>query len=389
MQTPTPYRREGGPPAPADAAPEALLGIDPGAGAIKVYGPGGGIQLPSIVAIDGSRTLSRTLAPALSHEPGEFPGPRPAGRSGVNAGMAGLARAKPPLRIASPAGAFWVGERAADWGRVVENLDHDRFTGSPELQALTYGGLTRYFRQRGQPATVLNVTIGLPLESLTGPETETAGLAAGVRRWLVGNHIWAADDATCEVAIAEVRIASQPAGALFDFLLDAMGGFIPARKLLFAKEIGVVSIGMSTVELLVARNGAPVNRFTAGQTFGVRRLLELTAPDGLYTLGELDALLRAGRLDISLALPIWASEVTGLIERRWGRDYRRFAAIVVVGGGALLLREALLARFGGKMFLPEDPVLATGRGLYKMALMQLARKRVKPARNSAEEAVDG
>ncbi len=101
----------------------------------------------------------------------------------------------------------------------------------------------------------------------------------------------------------------------------------------FGKEIGVVSVGMSTVELLVARNGAPVNRFTAGRTFGVRRLLELTAPDGRYTLGELDTQLRADRLDIGLALPIWASEVTGLIERRWGRDYRRFAAIVMGAAG--------------------------------------------------------
>jgi len=363
MQTTITYRREGIPTAPfATVASEVLLGIDPGAGAIKICGPGGGIQLPSIVATDGSRGLSR---------------------------MAGLAQAKPPLRIVTKAGTFWVGERAADWGRVVENLDHDRFTGSPELQALTYAGLTRYRQQCNRLAVELNVTIGLPLETLTGPESETASLAAGVRRWLVGGHTWTADGTPCEAAITEAKISSQPAGALFDFLLDETGGFILARKLLFGKEIGVVSVGMSTVELLVARNGAPVNRFTAGQTFGVRRLLELAAPDGLYTLGELDTQLRAGRLDIGLALPIWASEVTGLIERRWGRDYRRFAAIVVVGGGALLLREALLTRFGGKAFLPEDPVIATARGLFKMALMQAARKRAKPARDGAEEVADG
>jgi hypothetical protein len=362
MQTTSPYRRESISTTPTDAAPEVLVAIDPGAGALKIYGPGGGIQLPSSVATDGSRTLSR---------------------------LAGLAQAKPPLRIATRAGSLWVGERAADWGRVVENLDHDRFTGSPELQALTYGGLTRYLPQCPLPTTTLNVTIGLPLEAFTGPEGETASLAAGVRRWLVGSHTWTAGGAAYEVAITEARISSQPAGALFDFLLDGAGGFIPARKLLFAKEIGVVSVGMSTVELLVARNGAPVNRFTAGQTFGVRRLLELAAPDGLYTLGELDAQLRAGRLDSGLALSIWASEVTGLIERRWGRDYRRFAAIVVVGGGALLLRDTLLTRFGGKAFLPEDPVLATSRGLYKMALLQAQRKRVKPAPAGAAEVSDG
>ena len=181
--------------------------------------------MPSIVATDGSRGLSR---------------------------MAGLAQAKPPLRIATKAGTFWFGERTPDRGRVVENLDHDRFTGSPELQALTYAGLTRYRQQCNRLAVDLNVTIGLPLETLTGPESETASLAAGVRRWLVGGHTWTADGMPCEVAITEAKISSQPAGALFDFLLDETGGFIPARKLLFGKEIGVVSVGMSTVELLVA-----------------------------------------------------------------------------------------------------------------------------------------
>jgi len=139
------------------------------------------------------------------------------------------------------------------------------------------------------------------------------------------------------------------------------GGFIPARQLLsyvsfpVAQETGVVLVGMSTVERLGARNGAPVNRSPA------------------------------------VDFPVWASEVTGLIERRWGRDYRRCAAIVVVpqGGGALLLREALLTRFGGKAFLPQAPVLATSRGLYKMALMQAARKRARPGRDGAGEAADG
>jgi hypothetical protein len=38
-------------------------------------------------------------------------------------------------------------------------------------------------------------------------------------------------------------------------------------------------------------------------------------------------------------------------------------------GGACLLRRRLSARFGGKVVLPDDPVLATARGLYKMALL--------------------
>ena len=137
----------------------------------------------------------------------------------------------------------------------------------------------------------------------------------------------------------------------------------------------MISVGMNTVELLVTRSGAPQDRFTAGRTAGVRRLLDLVNPGGLYSLGELDTQLRAGRLDIAAALPVWEREVISFIERRWGHAYRRFAAVIVVGGGALLLRHSLVGRFNAKAFVPDDPVLATARGLYKLAAMTAARRR--------------
>lgn len=71
--------------------------------------------------------------------------------------------------------------------------------------------------------------------------------------------------------------------------------------------------------------------------------------------------------------------MTGLIERRWGWEFRRFALVIAVGGGVLLLREALLARFGGMAFVPDDPVLATARGLYKIDRMQARRRRAGAA----------
>ena len=226
--------------------PLISLGIDPGAGAVKIYGPAGGVQLPSLVATDGGRTLSR---------------------------MAGLAQAKPPLHVSTRAGNFWLGSRAPDWGRLVENLDHERFTGSPEMQALLLGALTTYIGQYGPLTEPLEMTVGLPLEALTGSDEETQVTGSSVRRWLIGEQVWSADSQPYRVVVGEVKVSSQPAGALFDFLLDEAGSFIPARKLLFGKEIGVISVGLSTVELLAVRNGAPINRFTMGQTSGVRRLL--------------------------------------------------------------------------------------------------------------------
>ncbi len=325
-----------------------LLGIDPGAGAIKLYGEHGGVQLPSVMALDEGRAIGR---------------------------MAGLAQRKSPMRIRTDNGAFFLGLGAHEWGRPLEeDLDHDRFTGSPELKALLYGALTGYFQQanlNGGPGEPAGAIVGLPLEALSGDATT----ADGVRRWLVAEHHWQADGQAYCLAVGSVKITSQAAGALFDFLLDDAGVFVPARKAMFDREIGVVSVGMNTVELMVARAGAPEERFTAGRTAGVRRLLDLLNPGGLYSLGELDAQLRAGKLDLAAALPVWERDVVSFLEKRWGQAHRRFAAVVVVGGGAMLLRHSLLSRFGGKAFVPETPVLATARGLYKMALMQARRPR--------------
>jgi hypothetical protein len=323
-----------------------VIGIDPGAGAIKLYGPGGGVQVPAILAVDEGHTLGR---------------------------MAGLAQRKPPLRVRTENGAFFIGAGAHEWGRPLsEDLDHDRFTGSPELRAVLAAGLTSYAAAAGALAEPLSVYLGLPLEALSG---EAGAVADGVRRWLVGTHAWQADGKALSARIEAVKLTSQAAGALFDYLLDDAGAFVPARKAHFDKEIGVISVGMNTVELLVTRSGAPQDRFTAGRTAGVRRLLDLLNPGGLYSLGELDTQLRAGKLDTAAALPVWEREVISFVERRWGNAYKRFAAVIVVGGGALLLRQSLTTRFNARAYVADDPVLATARGLYKLAALNAARRR--------------
>jgi hypothetical protein len=134
---------------------------------------------------------------------------------------------------------------------------------------------------------------------------------------------------------------------------------------------------MNTVDLLVVNAGAPVERFTSGANVGVRRLLELANRDGLYSLAEMDEQLRSGALDISNERPIWAREVLGQIEKTWETHFKRFATIVVVGGGSVLLHDELLRRFGGKAVIPDEPVIATARGLYKYAVMK-ANKNLTP-----------
>jgi hypothetical protein len=210
--------------------------------------------------------------------------------------------------------------------------------------------------------------VGLPLQMMSG---ETAKeFANQVRTWLKGTHTWKADGQEQQVEIAEVKLTPQPVGALFDYVLNEDGKFIPERAGLLKQEVGILSVGFNTLELLVVRDRAPVERFTVGQTVGVRRLLELVNLTGAYSLGELDTQLRAGHLDVSAALPVWAREVNGEIEKRWGAAFKRFARVIVVGGGALLLNGDLTRQFSGKAVLSDEPVLSISRGLYKLLLMK-------------------
>jgi hypothetical protein len=221
------------------------------------------------------------------------------------------------------------------------------------------------------PPHTINLWAGLPIATLMGSDADAT--AKSVQDFLRGSHAWTADGTERQIDVANVVTASQPVGAMFDFLLTDKGEMTPDKKALFKKEIGILGIGMNTVDLLVVSAGTPVERFTAGKNVGVRRLLELTNRDGLYSLAERDDQLRAGALDIITAQPVWAREVLGLIEQTWEAQFKRFAAIVVVGGGSLLMRDELLRRFSGQAVIADDPVLATARGLYKYAVLKAAK----------------
>ena len=317
------------------------LGEDLGMGANKLFGSSGGLQMLSQVATNGTQHL-------------------------LNA--TGLRQRQRPLEIKTEHGSFYIGEGAHDYGRPVENLDFDRLTGAPEMRALLYGSLMRYQQQYGPIHLPVVMMVGLPLQMMSGDTAKE--YANQVRQWLKGIHTWQADGQEQRIEIAEVKLTPQPVGALFDYVLDENGKFVPERASLLKQEVGILSVGFNTLELLVVRDRAPVERFTVGQTVGVRRLLELVNPSGAYSLGELDTLLRGGRLDIEAVLPVWAREINGEIEKRWGTALKRFARVIVVGGGALLLKDALTRQFNGKAVLSDEPVLSISRGLYKLLLLK-------------------
>lgn len=336
-----------------------FLGEDLGMGANKLWS--GGWSVPgdkkdtfSFVPAGGLQLVSQVASNGRGHFEG----------------MLGLKNKPRPMEISSEFGSFYVGDRAHEHGRPVENLDFERLTGAPEMRALIYGGLAQFQKLYGKFDRPLSLMVGLPLQMMMG--TDAKQYQAGVKGWLKGQHQFTADGEAVSIEVGQVRLTSQPVGALFDYVLDDDGRILNERAAAMLDEVGVISVGFNTVELLVVKDQGAVERFTAGNTLGVRRLLELLNRDDQYSLGELDEKVRAGRLrdEMKTVLPIWAREVNGEIERRWGQSFKRFVKVIVVGGGALLLKDALTAQFGAKAYVPNMPVLSIARGLWKLSVMK-------------------
>ncbi|MBN2392081.1 MAG: ParM/StbA family protein [Anaerolineae bacterium] len=324
------------------------IGLDMGAGNFKLFCNAGGIVLASQAAMAGEV---------------------------MTASVEGLRSETPPLRIRTNGHQYYVGLGSHSWGRPAENLDDTRFAaGSPELYALTLAIFEHKARTYGQETRDATVWVGLP-QSANGRDT-----AASLRGWLRGEHrYWAAWDGKDEVervvTIEEVGATSQIVGALYDAILDDHGQFTADGKALYKKEVVIISIGMSTLEMAVIECGHINHHFTMSETSGVRRLLDLVDPQALYSRGELDTKFREGRLDVGNAMQAWESEIVGKIENKLGKARRRFAAALCVGWGVVPLQNTLTMLFSGKTRYTNDPVMAIARGLHKWGLLKDSRKR--------------
>ncbi|CAG0964638.1 hypothetical protein PLCT2_00961 [Planctomycetaceae bacterium] len=321
------------------------LAVDAGYGNTRLFGAKGGVVLPSLVATNGAQSVSKWAAGDLRR-------------------ATHMAR---PVLIETEYGTYYVGPGAHEAGRPVENLDLDRMTG-PEMKALLYGALAQY----GAPRQA-NLIIALPIAMALGSDGDVAKEQA--KAMLQGEHTWWIDDKKHTLIVKEVAVTSQPAGAMFDFLLTNKGEMPPDKKILRrTKSFGLLSLGFNTIEMMVVEEGRLIEKHVAGENKGVHYLLDLLNPEQAYSLGELDGKLRAGKLDIGAVLPRWQREVMGQIEKHWGKAVQRFAAVFVVGGGTFLIRDALLAKFKDKLVIPDDPILSIARGCYKYTLFKYGQE---------------
>lgn len=324
-----------------------VVGFDPGNGAGKVWAAAGGVEVPNQVALPKKREM---------------------------AAVEGTRGMKRPLTITVDGQAYLVGINAHSIGEGLGALDYERLEGTPEMRALFYGSMSQYMKtHKAALDKPIMLMVGLPLAPLSESPRKVNATKRTIEGWLLGRHEWLCGKKKQAIEIGKVVITSQVAAVYWGAMLDLEGSWTPEGRKLRKQEIGVELIGLGTHELYVAQGGVKVERFIGSSENGVRRLLKLTDPDDFYTIGELDSQLRQGQLNTSAAKPLWLRSINNDVDKQWGRDWKRFGAIVGAGGGVLQAKQDLANRYNGKMRMASEPILAVAQGMYAMGMM-LAKK---------------
>jgi hypothetical protein len=274
---------------------------------------------------------------------------------------------------------YLVGENVARYARPVERMDFLRLSDGPELRALFHDVV---FRLLGEGQHRANVMVGLPVEVMADRDQARSTLHA-LRRWVVGDHVFAVNGCEARLTVANLLAMAQPAGTFFAWGLNDQGKWTRPRADLRA-PVAVCDVGFCTLDLFVVEGGEVVGRFTSGDTVGMRRAAELVINSvrngygvGL-SLHKADALVRQRQprlhtargeqnlgSQVGQALDTTAAAVISFVERHWGNG-RQFAHLLFTGGGAEALRDSLLHQYPHGVVLP-NPVTANALGLARYA----------------------
>jgi len=136
------------------------------------------------------------------------------------------------------------------------------------MRVLLYAALARYQEEHDPFDAPLALMVGLPLQMMMGDSAKD--FQKGVKTWLKGSHEYAVDGITHQIAIEDVRQTSQAVGALFDYVLDDKGQMNAERGSMLQEEIGVISVGFNTLEIVVVKErGAAAPLFLHTHESGV------------------------------------------------------------------------------------------------------------------------
>lgn len=341
------------------------IGLDPGFSSLKVAEVQGdditACLLPAAVGLNANTNSGLSL-----------------GRFG-----AGSRRGAKPQTVTFEGYEYLVGHNVARYTAPIHVMDFDRFSNSPELRASLYAALHQLLNGGGHN---IALAVALPVNVLQD-KSEADRVERGIKRWLVGEHVFAVNGVDARVNVVDVRARiPQPVASWMDWGLGLDGQWTKGKTAALADTL-VIDQGFNTLDVLVVKGGQISSRLSGGDTLGMRQAAERLS-EALYRrfrlrldLLEANALIwrvtKGQRAGVSLYGA--QEDVTGQVKqiiRSLEVDVVRFLEgilrqgaayhTILTGGGALSMARKLLELFPEATLLHE-PVLANARGLARMA----------------------
>ena len=350
----TPQREE------RDVLPHRLrrIGVDPGFGGFKVSElKADGIRVeitPAVVGV-GKKEMGSLGLPALGSRPST----------------------DKPLRVSYEGVEYLVGQNIHLYAQPVQRLDFLRLSEGPELRSLIYAALWPILGGGSQQVALV---IGLPIQILWD-QGRAEDVFQKLQSWLVAKHIFQVNDQFAEMTIVQIRVIPQVMGTYYDCLAEKSGSLKLAGNNV---RFGIADIGFNTLDLIGVEDGTVIDRFTGGNTLGMRRAAEIVANavreevDVELSLQQADDLIvqtckgqrpviyhPEGETDVThivhQALDNAAASVCSFVEQAWGNG-RQFRHILITGGGAHALQGYLLKLYPYAT-VTRGPITANARGL--------------------------
>jgi len=264
-----------------------------------------------------------------------------------------------------------IGEGAIEQSRFIGRREDRNWINSDEYYRLMLAAFTEL-----TAGTVVDLTVvtGLPIAFYSDKED--------LKKRLLGEHQATRKGRRAQrFRVANARVIPQPFGALLSIALDDRGRMVDTA--LATGSVGIVDVGGKTTNLLSAHRLAEVGRETTSVNVGawdmvraIRQYLMENCPNlELRDHQIIDAIIArqvkyfGEPVDlgpaVDAALEPMADQVIAQATQLWNGG-ASLDAVLVVGGGALLLGSAIQAHFRHARVV-EDPVFANAIGYWKFA----------------------
>ncbi|MCP4685620.1 MAG: ParM/StbA family protein, partial [bacterium] len=195
---------------------------------------------------------------------------------------------------------------------------------------------------------------------------------------LKGKHQFTWGKKQRSITIHKIVTTPQPFGGFYAHYLNDRGAAIyPEEEML--RTFGFLDIGWNTTDLTAIKGLQPVERWSRGERVGVRNIIEtvgdvISRRYDMTTMEahEIDEIVRLRRVEvygqyhdighiIDSATTSLAQQIVAVATGLWGNG-ERMSRILIFGGGAAIMGQAIRQAFPRNGVVLSNPALANAIG---------------------------